>query len=729
VSATDTLPAGPLARSRQRHIEENVMAHATPAPSAAGIVAVARPRARIVTLFAAVALAVVASLALAGAAGAAPEPLWATQGGSALDDDRSNGVAALSDGSSIVTGEFRGTARLGPFTLQSAGESDIFVARMNADGTFAWATRAGGPGDDSGTGVSALPDGSSVITGDFTGGPVAFGASSLTSVGGTDIFVARVNADGTFAWAARAGGPTLDRGMAVSALPDGSAIVSGFFQGGPADFGGTSLTDQGGKDAFVARVNDNGTFAWATQVAGVMPSEATGVSALADGSSIVAGNFYGAATFGGIGGIERTSAGNGDAFVARVGANGAFTSVAQAGGTADDGATGVSALPDGAAIVTGFFYGTAAFAGAPDLTSVGGGDVFVARVNANGTFAWASRAGGASYEGGNAVSALADGSSVIAGDFYETAGFGPTTLTSAGNEDVFLARVNSDGSFAWAERAGGTSRDQAFAVSALAGGSMVVAGRFFGTAAFGPFSLSSPGTVDAFVARYVTEAPPAPTGVVVSLADGTAGVGFTPPPGGVAVSYAATCASSTGGETRGATGSASPLSVGGLTAGATYTCTVVATNPIGTSAASAPSAPFTVPAAQPPAVVAPLPARTTLGIRKTAPARALAGKRITYVIRVRNRGRVAARNVVLTDRLPAGLVFVRATPRATVRGRAVTMRLGRILPGKVRTVRITVRHTGAAGRKVNTAYAKASNSVRVRGVARTVFRSAAAPPA
>lgn len=681
-----------------------------------------RLRNRIVASLAGLVLAAVGSFALAGIAGATPQPLWAAQGGSAATgDERTNGVAALDDGSSIVTGQFRGTATFGPFTLQSAGESDIFVARMNADGTFAWVIRAGGAGDDSGTGVSALPDGSSIVTGEFEGGPVAFGATSLTSKGSnglSDIFVARVTANGTFAWAIRGGGPTVDRANAVSALPDGSSLITGFFQGSPADFGATSLTSDGNSDAFVARVSANGTFAWAAKVGGASFSEGKGVSALADGSGIVTGYFFDTADFGA---IQRTSAGVGDVFVARVNANGTFAWVAQAGGVGDESGLGVSALADGSSIVTGYFYGTAGF-GATNLTSAGGGDVFVARVNPNGTFAWATRAGGASFETGNAVSALADGSSVIGGEFYETATFGSATLTSAGNDDAFLARVNPDGSFAWATRAGGDGRDQALAVSALANGSLVLGGRFVGTAAFAPFSLTSAGGADAFIARYVSDAPPAPTGVGVGLPDAVASVGFTPPPGGVAVSYAATCTSSTGGETRGATGSASPLSVAGLTVGATYTCAVVAANPIGDSPASAPSAPFTVPGGRPPAVVAPLPARTTLGVRVTAPARALAGRRITYVIRVRNRGAAAARNVALSDRLPPGLVFARATPRASVRGRVVTMRLGTILPGKVRTVRITVRHTGAPGRKVNIAYAKASNSPRARGVARTLVR-------
>ena len=96
---------------------------------------------------------------------ASPPPgvSWATQaGGTGIDVGY--GISALPDGSSIVTGYFRDTAAFGSTTLTSAGGKDVFTAKMNADGTWAWATQAGGTGTDVGYGISALPDGSSIVT-------------------------------------------------------------------------------------------------------------------------------------------------------------------------------------------------------------------------------------------------------------------------------------------------------------------------------------------------------------------------------------------------------------------------------------------------------------------------------------------------------------------------------------------------------------------------------------
>jgi len=114
---------------------------------------------------------------------------------------------------------------------------------------------------------------------------------------------------------------------------------------------------------------------------------------------------------------------------------------------------------------------------------------------------YATRAGGANFESAQGVSTLADGSAIITGTYTGTATFGTTTLTTAGLADVFVARIDPDGAWAWAQSAGGTSSDEAFGVSSLADGGAIVTGSIQGTATFGTTTLTSAGGDDAFVAR------------------------------------------------------------------------------------------------------------------------------------------------------------------------------------------------------------------------------------
>ncbi len=410
--------------------------------------------------------------------------------------DYAYGVSARANGSSIITGSFNGTATFGTTSLTSAGSADTFTAKVNANGSFVWATRGGGTGNDSALGVSARANGSSIITGYFSG-TATFGATTLTSsAGSTDTFTAKVNANGSFAWATKGGGTGTDSASGVSALANGSSIITGAFRG-TATFGSTTLTSAGSYDTFTAKVNANGSFVWATRGGGTGNDVARGVSARANGWSIITGVFSGTATFGS---TTLTSAGSVDTFTAKVNANGSFAWATRGGRSHFDSGQGVSARANGSSIITGSFNGTATF-GATTLTSAGSDDTFTAKLNANGTYAWATRGGGTSADAAFGVSALANGSSIITGYFSGTATFGTTTLTSTGSRDTFTAKVNADGTYAWATRGGGTDGDVARGVSARANGWSIITGAFRGTATFGSTTLTSTGSDDTFTAK------------------------------------------------------------------------------------------------------------------------------------------------------------------------------------------------------------------------------------
>ena len=105
---------------------------------------------------------------------------------------------------------------------------------------------------------------------------------------------------------------------------------------------------------------------------------------------------------------------------------------------------------DGTTVVTGYFLGSTASFGATTLTSAAGGsDVFVASLNGDGSVAWAKAFGGSNggrSDRGYAVAVRSDGTAVVTGNFYGTASFGATTLTAAGDWDVFVASLGADGS-------------------------------------------------------------------------------------------------------------------------------------------------------------------------------------------------------------------------------------------------------------------------------------------
>ena len=107
----------------------------------------------------------------------------------------------------MVQGEFDGTVVFG---VGEPGETTLstvlivagYIARYRADGTLTWVLDTGVMGGDTGSSVASVPDGSSLLVGDF-GGSVTFGdgdanEATLTSAGNNDLYLARLNADGGF---------------------------------------------------------------------------------------------------------------------------------------------------------------------------------------------------------------------------------------------------------------------------------------------------------------------------------------------------------------------------------------------------------------------------------------------------------------------------------------------------------------------------------------------------
>lgn len=82
-------------------------------------------------------------------------------------------------------------------------------------------------------------------------------------------------------------------------------------------------------------------------------------------------------------------------------------------------------------------------------------------------FVWAQRAGGTQESGAFAL-AVSGTNVYVAGAFGTTASFGATTLVSAEASDVYVAKLTDAGaasSFVWAQRAGGTASEYAFALA------------------------------------------------------------------------------------------------------------------------------------------------------------------------------------------------------------------------------------------------------------------------
>jgi hypothetical protein len=146
-------------------------------------------------------------------------------------------------------------------------------------------------------------------------------------------------------------------------------------------------------------------------------------------------------------------------------------------------------------VVTGYFAGTADFGGG-SWTSAGGNDIFLAKYSSsNGSPLWAKRLGGTTTDSAYGVAVDGGGNVWVTGDFTSTVNFGGGALTPSGGGDIFLAKYSSSGGYVWANHFGTGSSwaPHANAVSVDGSGNVLLTGWILDYVDFGGGPLTAAG--------------------------------------------------------------------------------------------------------------------------------------------------------------------------------------------------------------------------------------------
>jgi len=427
----------------------------------------------------------------------APHWLWARgAGGTGVDEGYS--IAIDSQGNQYVTGGFEGTVNFGNHILTSNGWYDIFVAKLDPDGNWLWVVQVGGTEADMGHGIALDGSGNAYVTGAY-GGTVSFGSYTLTSyVNANDMFVAKLNTNGTWLWAVSAGGGSDDWGNKIAVDGWGNVYVAMYSVSETITFGSLTLTRFGlSKDIYVAKLDPSGTWLWAVQAGGTNTDEGYDIAVDGSGNAWVTGRFRDTATFGS---QSLTVSGSDDIFVAKLDPSGNWLWAVQAGGTADDWGWGIVVDGSGNAYVTGYFNRTATF-GSQSLTVSGNSDIFVTKLDPNGNWLWAVSAGGGRSDMGYDIAVDSSGNAWVTGYFNQTATFGSHTLIAVAEFDIFAAKLDTSGNWLWAASAGGIKPDAGRGIAVDGSGIAYVTGWFEGTVTFGSHTLTPNRYHDIFVAK------------------------------------------------------------------------------------------------------------------------------------------------------------------------------------------------------------------------------------
>ena len=324
-------------------------------------------------------------------------PLWLHNAGNEgsgfhYDDDHGYELVADQLGDVYLTGFLSNTEATpdvaifppSAITVPIAAEDSVaFIAKISGAGDWQWVKTFGGEESFRDHRLTIDDEKNLYITGGFDGTQV-FGSTTLTSVGGFDIYVVKYDQNGNFIWAKRAGSTRDDRGNDIAFDGAQNLYVTGEFRG-KAGFDLDSLNNYGGasgRDMFVAKISKAGDWIWAKK-----------------------------------GGSKSGS----------------------------DRGNGVVVNSKGLILTTGSYRDTAKFGSNVSLqsiTSVDSVNIFVAAINADGNWQWALSAGGSEFETGNGICADTACNAYIIGYYTGSITVNGTTVTSLlGKKDIITAKI------------------------------------------------------------------------------------------------------------------------------------------------------------------------------------------------------------------------------------------------------------------------------------------------
>jgi len=284
--------------------------------------------------------------------------LWSTSFGSS-SNDYGFGVGVDGNGNTFATGSFLYSVNPGSGTLTSNGALDVYLARFDSKGKVQWAKGYGGSSSDYSHRLALDPGGNVYITGYFYNS-VSFGGKTFTSKGGTEGFVAGYSSSGKHRWSRAIGSVGYDAGTGVATDNKGNVYASGQFYNS-VDFGGETVSSLGGSDTYVASYSPGGSLRWVRTHGSTGHELGGGIDADQLGNVYTTGKYRGFMTL--MGKTTLTAIGYDDAYFVSYDATGKLRWARSHGSGGNDAGHRVKAAPGGYVYATGYYQSSVDFGG------------------------------------------------------------------------------------------------------------------------------------------------------------------------------------------------------------------------------------------------------------------------------------------------------------------------------------------------------------------------------
>ena len=427
---------------------------------------------------------------------------WAIDAGGTGNTDFCWGIATDSQGNAYWAGSISGTADFGCTTVSPPQIAGV-LAKYDSTGACQWATGITVNFNEAWAyGVAIDAQDHIYVTGSYDGNATFNNGVTLNSLGSDDIFLARYDTDGDCIWARRAGASGAnDEARAVAVNDSGEVFITGFSGGTTITFDTISIPNPSNyRQIVIACYDSTGAVQWAKASTGNTQARSSRAISIANNRLYITGQVGTAATA--FDGILIASDPIGTAVYVLACDLDGHALWANAYGSGDHEGLGIAADTLGNLFVSGRFWGTMHLPNGDSLVSASSNDdILLMRLDTAGGFHWAQRAGSLQRDVGWDVETDGLGNAYVAAHFQQTIDFLGTPLTSFGEEDIIVARVDQWGTPAWVKQGGAFQRDVAIAIhrSNVGSRALYTGGYFWGAVTYGTSTIDDMANGDAMM--------------------------------------------------------------------------------------------------------------------------------------------------------------------------------------------------------------------------------------
>lgn len=339
-------------------------------------------------------------------------------------------------GNILITGTFEDSIHIDNLSIKSKGRKDIFVAKLNTDGTVLWLKSFGTSMDESPNAIVATNADKFFLSGSFTSSLNLGGKTITSSSIYPSSFIAQFDQSGNTIWCKSATTNSTNAINTLAKMPEGGIAFAGYFSRKFQFDSISTIAPTPDYQIMYGVLDSMGNAKWLKSGGGAYEDVTNAMATDANGNMALCGYTAGVAEFDS---VTIGNSGYNDAFIAFFDKDGKCQWAKHGEGLDLDIAYGIAMDNFSNVYSTGFYEKSIAF----DGNRIYGQDrnIFVVSYAKNGAFRWVKNAGESGTDCGLAITTDKNNDIVLTGYYLYKAQFDNILLPLGNAEDIFLAKL------------------------------------------------------------------------------------------------------------------------------------------------------------------------------------------------------------------------------------------------------------------------------------------------